>query len=112
MFTWSASGQPGTLKAYEDQGARYGMAAPAAEKLRKHFPYEYCWNCGQPGHHEGTLLWQCDACQVQWRAYEDQPGSLDYALWMARSTNCVDFAPRKDRPKGSRFTDPAIPSTP
>ena len=88
------------------------MAAPAAEKLRKHFPYEYCWNCGQPGHHEGTLLWQCDTCQVQWRAYEEQPGPLDCALWMARSINCVNFAPRKDQPKGSPFTDPRIPSTP
>jgi hypothetical protein len=88
------------------------MAEPAVEKLPKNFPYEYCWNCGQPGHLEGPLLRQCDTCQVQWRAYKDQSGSLDFALWVASYINCVDFAPRKDRPKGSSFTDPRIPSAP
>lgn len=89
------------------------MATPATGKLPKHFPYEYCWNCGQPGHHEGTLLWQCDACQVQWRAYEDKPGTLDNTLWMAHSINCVSFAPRKDWLKAFYpFTDPRIPGSP
>jgi hypothetical protein len=88
------------------------MAAPTAEKLPKHFPYEHCWNCSQPGHFEGPLLLQCDTCQVQWRSYEYQPGPLDYAFWMTCSINCVDFTPRKDRPKGSPFTDPGIPSAP
>lgn len=88
------------------------MAVPAVEKLPKDFPNEDCWNCCQPGHLEGPLIWQCDTCQVQWRPYEDQPGSLDFALWMTRSISCVDFAPRKDRPKGSPFTDPRVPSTP
>ena len=88
------------------------MAAPAVDKLPKRFRYMDCWICGQPGHLEGPLLWQCDTCQVQWRPYEDQPGPLDCAPWMTRSINCVNFAPRKDRPKGSPFTDPRIPSAP
>jgi len=88
------------------------MAVPAVEKLPKHVTYKYCWNCCQPGRLEDPLLWQCDTCQVQWRPYEDQPGSPDFALWMTRSISYVDFAPRKDRPKGSPFTDPRIPSAP
>jgi hypothetical protein len=88
------------------------MVAPAVGKLPKHSPNEGCWNCGQPGHIEGPLTWQCDTCQVQWRTYEDQPGPVDYTLWMTRSINCVNFAPHKDRPKDTPFTDPSIPSAP